>query len=218
MIRVLIADDEQLVCTFLHTILDSASDIEVVGQALDGTEAVGKAQLLRPDVVLMDIRMPGTDGIAATKQIVDKNLATAVIVLTTFDSDANVLKAMHAGAKGFLLKSTDPDDLVNLVRVAARGHVVLSAQSSAHLLAPALAVGDLNDQIQQRLSTLSARETTVVAMIAQGRTNADIARSLSLSEATIKGYVSKILTKCDCTNRTQLGLLAFAAGLGESSR
>lgn len=213
MIQVLLVDDEQIVCAFLQTILGAAPDVEVVGQALDGAEAVLKARQLRPDVILMDIRMPGTDGIVATKQIVDEKLATAVIVLTTFNSDAHVLEALHAGAKGFLLKSTDPSDIIDLVRIAARGHIVMSEESLARLMAPVQAMEDIQRQMRARISTLSARESGVVAMIGQGLTNAEIARSLSLSDATIKGYVSKVLTKLDCTNRTQLGLLAQGAGL-----
>lgn len=213
MIRVLLADDEQLVCAQLRTILESADDIEVVGQALDGAEAVAKARQLRPDVVLMDIRMAGTDGITATRRITQLKLPTTVIALTTFDLDAYVLKAMQAGAQGFLLKSTEPNDLIDLIRVAAGGHVVMSPESSAHLVAPALAAQDLHHQLQQRLSVLTERETSVLAMIGEGRTNADIARALSLSDATVNGYVSKILAKLSCSNRTQLGLLAHAAGL-----
>lgn len=213
MIRVLLADDEQLVCAHLRTILESADDIEVVGVALDGAEAVAQTRRLQPDVVLMDIRMPGTDGITATRQITAAKLPAAVIALTTFDVDTYVLRAMQAGAHGFLLKSTAPADLIELVRVAARGHVVMSPESSAHLVAPSLAAEDLERQSRQRISGLTDRERTVLAMIGEGLTNAAIARQLLLSEATIKGYVSKILTKLDCSNRTQIGLLAHAAGV-----
>ena len=209
MIRVLLVDDDPMVRGHLRTILAAGADLSVVGEAEDGAEAVEAVLRTRPDVVLMDIRMPGVDGIAATAEITELADPPAVVALTTFDSDAHVLSALEAGACGFLVKSTPPEDLLDLVRVAAAGHTVLSPVAVARLLARKGAQGAARD----RIADLTARERELLAALGRGLTNADIAAELFLSESTVKSYVSRLLTKLDMTNRTQAGLLAHEAGL-----
>ncbi|GIJ43384.1 DNA-binding response regulator [Virgisporangium aliadipatigenens] len=211
MIRVLLVDDERLVCAHLRTVLGAAPDIEVAGEAYDGGEAVEAVLRHRPDLVLMDIRMPGVDGLAAIERIVTFPAAPRVVALTTFDVDEYVLRALRAGAVGFLLKSTAPEDLVDLVRVAAAGHTVLSPAATHRLLDPRVR----RHAARERLDGLglTAREVDVLGCLGAGRSNQEIARRLHLSEATVKGYVSRLLLKLDCDNRTQAGLLALAAGL-----
>lgn len=207
---VLVVDDEPMVCAHLRTILGAADELEVVGTAGDGAEAVEQAVRHRPDVVLLDLRMPGVDGFAALPELV--GLGARVVVLTTFDADEAVLRALGAGATGFLLKSTDPADLVRLVLVAAEGHAVLSPEAAARLVSASAGANRAREQAAARLAVLSERETQVVAAIGAGLSNADIGARLYLSEATVKGYVSSVMRKLDCDNRTQAGLLAFAAG------
>ncbi|SDS95455.1 response regulator transcription factor [Microlunatus soli] len=207
-IRIVIVDDEPMVCAHLSTILSSADDIEIVDTAEDGAAAVEAVTRHRPDVVLMDLRMPGVDGLQATARIVTLADPPIVVALTTFDADSYTAKALRAGASGYLLKSTPPEDLINLVRVAADGHTVLSAPATRSLLGAQSASSkeDLPDD-------LTERELEVLGCLGRGMSNAAIGRSLFLSEATIKGYVSRLLIKLDCTNRTQAGLLAREAGL-----
>ncbi|WP_308286115.1 response regulator transcription factor [Actinomycetospora soli] len=210
-VRVLVVDDEPMVCAHLRTILDASDEIEVVGTAADGAEAVDEAVRHRPDVVLLDLRMPGVDGFAALPELVAAR--AAVVVLTTFDADDAVLRALGAGASGFLLKSTEPTDLVRLVQVAAEGHSVLSPEATARLVHASAAPSQARTRAAERLAVLSERETEVVAAIGAGLSNAEIGGRLFLSEATVKGYVSAVMRKLDCDNRTQVGLLAYAAGL-----
>ncbi len=206
-IRVLLVDDERMVCNYLTTILEQAPDIQVVGAEYDGAAAVDAAMRLRPDVVLMDLHMPGASGLVAIARIRQLQVPTRVIALTVFESDCSVRQAMQAGASGFLLKSTAPRDLVNLVRVAAQGQVVLSPWAADRLLAAGME-DSRAAQARQRLGCLSAREFDVLELLGQGRSNAEIGTALYLTEATIKGYVSRILAKLDCENRTQAGILA----------
>jgi DNA-binding NarL/FixJ family response regulator len=210
-VRVVIVDDEPMVCAHLRLILNAANDLDVVAEAHDGAEGVEAVILHRPDVVLMDLRMPGVDGLTAIERIGTLPTPPAVVALTTFDADSYVLRAMRAGAAGFLLKSTPPRDLVELVRVAAAGHTVLSPAATARLVATSSVSRDEN--VRARLSELTDRELEVLACLGRGLSNADIARDLSLSEATVKSYVSRMLVKIDCRNRTQAGLLAHKAGL-----
>ncbi|HEX7305646.1 response regulator transcription factor [Lentzea sp.] len=209
MTSILLVDDEHMVCAYLRTILSAAPDLTVVGEAHDGAEAVEAVLRLRPDVVLLDLRMPEVDGLAALERITRLDTPPKVVALTTFDVDSYVLRAMKAGAVGFLLKSTAPDDLVKLVRVAAGGHTVLSPEATRRLVA---ASSD-DTSARERISGLTPRETEVLACLGGGLSNAEISARLHLTEATVKGYVSNVLTKLDCDNRTRAGLLAHQAGL-----
>lgn len=204
MIRVLVVDDDPLVGDHLSSILGTADDIEVVGQAHDGAEAVERVMLEQPDVVLMDIRMPGVDGIAATARIAALQLPSRVIALTAFDDQISVQGAIRAGAAGFLLKSTPPQDLLALVRVAAAGHSVLSREILSRLTRPSASSLPTDTEIP----ALTPREIDVLDGLGHGRSNAQIAADLVLSETTVKGHVSRILDKLGCENRTQAGLLA----------
>lgn len=213
MIPVVVVDDEPMVCAHLRTILGSAGDIEVVAQAADGAEAVEAVVRHRPRVVLMDLRMPGVDGLTAIERIAALPEPPAVVALTTFDADTYVIRALRAGAAGFLVKSTPPEDLIGLVRVAADGHTVLSPEAARRLVALSSDGRARGDQARRRISGLTERETEVLACLGEGLSNADIAARLHLAEATVKSYVSRMLVKLDCTNRTQAGLLAHEAGL-----
>ncbi|MEV4259173.1 response regulator transcription factor [Spirillospora sp. NPDC049652] len=216
MIRVVVVDDEPMVCAHLRTILGAAGDIEVVDEAFDGAAAVEAVVRHRPDVVLMDLRMPGVDGLTAIERIGALPDPPVVVALTTFDSDRHVVRALRAGAAGFLLKSTPPEDLVGLVRVAADGHTVLSPAATRRLLDTAAGPAAARERSRRLLAGLTRRETDVLACLGEGLSNAGIAARLHLSEATVKGYVSQILMKLDCSNRAQAGLLAVEAGLGMS--
>lgn len=213
MIRVLVVDDEPMVCAHLRTILGSDDDIEVVGDAGDGAAAVEAVVRHRPDVVLMDLRMPGVDGLTATERISRMPEPPAVVALTTFDADTYVIRALQSGAAGFLLKSTPPDDLIGLVRVAADGHTVLSAAASQRLVAASADRRVNRDRAAELVGELTERETQVLTCLGEGLSNAQIAGRLYLSEATVKGYVSRLLVKLACANRTQAGMVAHDAGL-----
>ncbi|GAA1368586.1 response regulator [Streptomyces beijiangensis] len=213
MIRVVVVDDEPMVCGFLRTILGSAGDIEVVDEAHDGAAGVEAVVRNQPDVVLMDLRMPGTDGIAAIGRIGELPSPPPVVVLTTFDADQYVLRALRAGASGFLVKSTPPEDLIGLVRVAAEGHTVLSPAAARRLIAASTDSLPARDRARRLVRSLTEREADVLACLGEGLSNARIAGRLHLSEATIKGYVSQLLDKLECANRTQAGLVAHDAGI-----
>ena len=216
-IRVLLVDDEELVRFGLRTVLEAAGDFEVVGEAGDGAAGVKAARELRPDVVLMDIRMPVLDGLAATRQILALPNPPQVAVLTTFHVDDYVYAALAAGAAGFLLKDTPPREIAAAVRAVADGTATLSPAVTATLIdsyvdrraAPRRAAA------LQRVATLSDREQEVLRLLGTGESNADLARRLVVSEATVKTYVSRLLTKLDLTNRTQAAILAHEAGLLE---
>jgi DNA-binding NarL/FixJ family response regulator len=212
-VRVVVVDDEPMVCAHLSTILGSADDIEVVDQAHDGAAGVEAVVRSRPDVVLMDLRMPGVDGLTAIERIGQLAQPPAVVVLTTFDADQYVLRALRAGAAGFLVKSTPPEDLIGLVRVAAEGHTVLSPIAARRLIAASADGQSARDRARQLTGSLTEREIEVLACLGEGLPNAQIAARLFLSEATIKGYVSRMLVKLECANRTQAGLLAHDAGI-----
>lgn len=213
--RVVVVDDEPMVCAHLRTILGAAEDVEVVDEAYDGAAAVESVVRYRPDVVLMDLRMPGVDGLTAIERITALRQPPAVVALTTFDADQYVIRALRAGAAGFLVKSTPPEDLVALVRVAADGHTVLSPTATRRLLGPAADRLAAHDRRRALLDELTEREKQVLACLGEGMSNAQIAARLHLTEATIKGYVSRLLVKLGCTNRTQAGLLAYEAQRGE---
>jgi DNA-binding NarL/FixJ family response regulator len=212
-IRVVVVDDEPMVCAHLRTILGSAPDIDVVDQAYDGAAGVEAVVRNRPDVVLMDLRMPVMDGIAAIEQIVKLTDPPVVVVLTTFDADQYVLRALRAGAAGFLVKSTPPEDLIGLVRVAAEGHTVLSPAAARRLIAASTDSQPARERARVRVKSLTEREVEVLTGLGEGLSNAQIAARLYLSEATVKGYVSRMLDKLGLDNRTQAGLLAHDAGI-----
>ncbi|MCX5384037.1 response regulator transcription factor [Streptomyces sp. NBC_00083] len=213
MVRVVVVDDEAMVCGFLRTILGSADDIEVVAEAHDGAAGVAAVREQRPDVVLMDLRMPGMDGITAIERLARGGDMPPVVVLTTFDADQYVLRALRAGASGFLVKSTPPEDLIGLVRVAAEGHTVLSPAAARRLVAASTDALSARDRARERVARLTEREAEVLAGLGEGLSNARIAARLHLSEATVKGYVSRMLDKLECANRTQAGVLAHDAGI-----
>ena len=213
MIRVVVVDDEPMVCAHLRTILGSAPDIEVVDEAHDGAAGVEAVVRSRPDVVLMDLRMPVMDGIAAIERIVKLANPPIVVVLTTFDADQYVLRALRAGAAGFLVKSTPPEDLIGLVRVAAEGHTVLSPAATRRLIAASADRQLAAERARKQVGSLTEREVEVLTGLGEGLSNAQIAGRLYLSEATVKGYVSRMLDKLGLDNRTQAGLLAHDAGL-----
>jgi DNA-binding NarL/FixJ family response regulator len=202
MIRVVVVDDEPMVCAHLRTILTSGGTVEVVAEAHDGAAGVEAVTRTRPDVVLMDLRMPGMDGLTAIEHIGRLAAAPVVVVLTTFDADQYVLRALRAGAAGFLVKSTPPEDLIGLVQVAAEGHMVLSPAAARRLIAASTDSQPARDRARQLAGSLTEREAEVLAGLGEG-----------LSKATIKGYVSRTLEKLGCANRTQAGLLAHDAGL-----
>ncbi|WP_371656375.1 MULTISPECIES: response regulator [unclassified Streptomyces] len=212
-VRIVVVDDEPMVCVFLRTILDSADDLEVVDQAHDGASGVEAVRRSRPDVVLMDLRMPGMDGLTAIEHINAFAQPPHIVVLTTFDADQYVLRALRAGASGFLVKSTPPEELIGLVRTAAQGHTVLSPSAARRLIAASTDSLSTRDRARDLVATLTERELQVLTGLGEGLSNAQIASRLFLSEATIKGYVSRTLDKLNCTNRTQAGLLAHDAGI-----
>lgn len=216
MVRVVVVDDEPMVCGFLRTILGSAEDVEVVDEAYDGAAGVDAVVRNRPDVVLMDLRMPGTDGLTAIERINGLAEPPPVVVLTTFDADQYVLRALRAGASGFLVKSTPPEDLIGLVRVAAEGHTVLSPAAARRLIAASTDGLSARDRARKLVGSLTEREAEVLSCLGEGMSNARIAAQLYLSEATIKGYVSRLLDKLGCVNRTQAGLIAHDAGVAGS--
>jgi DNA-binding NarL/FixJ family response regulator len=213
MIRVIVVDDEPMVCAHLRTILGSAPDIEVVGEAHEGAAGVEAVLRGRPDVVLMDLRMPGVDGLTAIERLAKLAEPPTVVVLTTFDADQYVLRALRAGAAGFLVKSTPPQDLIGLVRVAAEGHTVLSPVAARRLIAASADREPARQSARSLIAQLTEREAEVLACLGAGLSNAQIAGRLYLSEATVKGYVSRMLDKLGCANRTQAGLIAHDAGL-----
>ncbi len=216
MIRVAVADDQTLVRSGFSVLLRSAPDIEVVGEAADGDEAVALVRREHPDVVLMDIRMPGTDGLEATRQILaDPALkSTKVLILTTFDLDEYVFDAIRSGASGFLLKDTIPDDLLAAVRVVAAGEALLAPSVTRRLMEKfahgATAAGAVPSPA---LDTLTTREAEVLAAVARGLSNAEIAETLFMSHATAKTHVSRVLTKLDARDRAQLVMIAYESGI-----
>ncbi|GIF66171.1 DNA-binding response regulator [Asanoa ishikariensis] len=211
-IRVLVADDQELVRGGFALILDAQPDITVVGEAADGAQAIDAAERLRPDVVLMDVRMPHVDGIAATARICATS-DTRVLVLTTFDLDEYVYDALRAGASGFLLKDMRRDDLVNAVRVVAGGEALLAPTVTRRLIADVVSRAAAPRRTDTRLSTLTGRETETLKAVARGLSNAEIAAELYVTEHTVKTHVSNLLTKLGLRDRVQAVVLAYEAGL-----
>jgi DNA-binding NarL/FixJ family response regulator len=214
-IRVLLVDDEALVRGGLRMILESADDLEVVGEADDGSRAVEAVQLHRPDVVLMDVRMPGMDGLRASASVLKLPRPPKVVILTTFGLDSYVFAALEAGASGFLLKDTPPRDLIEAVRIVAGGEAMLSPAVTRKLIGHFAQGGGTvrRDAAVARLEGLTEREMEVLVEVGRGQANADIGRVLFLSEATVKAHVSRLLTKLDVANRVQVAILAHEAGL-----
>ncbi|MGB3827271.1 MAG: response regulator transcription factor [Ornithinimicrobium sp.] len=216
-IRVVLADDDALVRTGLALILGGAPEIEIVGEAVDGREAVTIIAQAKPDVVLMDIRMPRMDGVEATAEVLTQPSPPKVIVLTTFDTDDLVVSALRAGASGFLLKSTRPERLVASIRAVAAGEPILSPSVMATLINRVTAAGDARQGADavalKRLESLTDREREVAVAIGGGLSNADIASTLFMGLATVKAHVSRVLTKLDADNRTQVAILVHDAGL-----
>jgi DNA-binding NarL/FixJ family response regulator len=214
-ISVLLVDDEALVRAGLRLILETADDVRVVGEAEDGRAAIDGVARDRPDVVLMDIRMPRMDGIAATSTIRGRSDPPAVVVLTTFDADDAVFRALEAGATGFLLKDTPPAELLRAVRLAAAGDSMLSPGVTRQLINRVTAEDRTarRREALDRLTELTDREREVLVAVGQGRSNADIAASLHMSEATVKSHVSHLFDKLSVSNRVQLAIAAFRAGL-----
>ena len=216
MIRVLIADDQPLMRTGFRMILDAEPDLEVVGEAADGAEAVRLAAGPRSDVVLMDVRMPGMDGIEATRRLAGEGVQdpVRVLILTTFDLDEYVLSALRAGASGFLLKDVPPEDLVDAIKVVAAGDALLAPSVTRRLLDRFAA--SLPDPAAARpaaLDTLTARELEVLGLVARGMSNAEIAEHLVVSETTVKTHVGRLLFKLDLRDRVQAVVLAYEAGI-----
>jgi len=214
-IRVLLADDQTLVRSGFRALLERAEDIEVVAEAADGSEAVERARAERPDVVLMDIRMPRVDGLEATRRITaDAGLAEVrVIMLTTFELDEYVFEALHAGASGFLLKDVEPDELRDAVRIVAQGEALLSPSVTRRLIREFVAQPGRHRPPPEQLAELTEREREVLALVAQGLSNPEIAERLVISPATAKTHVSRTMMKLHAHDRAQLVVLAYETGL-----
>jgi DNA-binding NarL/FixJ family response regulator len=215
MIRVLLADDQKLIRAGFRVLLEAAEDVTVVGEAVNGAQAVSLARELRADVVLMDIRMPEVDGLEATQRVAaDDDLAgVKVIILTTFETDEYVYQALRAGASGFLVKDCEPDDLIRAIRVVARGDALLSPSVTRRLIAefatrPAATIGS-----PPAMAVLTEREREVVGLVAQGLTNDEIAARLVVSPATARTHVSRAMVKLGARDRAQLVVVAYESGL-----
>jgi DNA-binding NarL/FixJ family response regulator len=214
-VRVVVADDQALVRAGFRLLVDSDPDLEVVGEAVDGTEAVEAARRERPDVVLMDIRMPRMDGLEATRQITaDATLAEVrVLMLTTFDLDEYVYQALRVGASGFLLKDTPPADLLAAIRVVASGDALLAPGITRRLIAEFARRPDPTQVTSATLAALTEREREVLGLVAHGLSNSEIAQRLVVSAATSKTYVSRLLAKLGARDRAQLVAIAYETGL-----
>ena len=219
-IRVLLADDQALLRSAFRVLVDSEPDMEVVGEASDGAEAVRLAKEERADVVLMDIRMPGTDGLAATRMIsTDPGLAhVRIVILTTFEVDDYVVQSLRAGASGFLGKGSEPEELLNAIRIAAGGEALLSPAATKGLIARFLAQGDGDDDGRdpartERLQALTVREREVLVQVAGGHSNDEIAERLEVSPLTVKTHVNRAMAKLGARDRAQLVVIAYESGL-----
>jgi DNA-binding NarL/FixJ family response regulator len=214
-LRVVVADDQVLVRTGVRMILDVEPDIELVGEAGDGAAAVQLVADLRPDVVLMDIRMPVMDGLEATRRLHNGPTPPSVVVLTTFDADDHVVRAVAEGADGFLLKDTPPGDIVSAIRTVAAGDAMLSPSATRSLVSRlrSTTTTDRTSVAAARLTVLTERELEVAVCVGRGLSNSEIAAELYLSIPTVKSHVSRLLTKLDSTNRVQVAMIVHDAGL-----
>ncbi|MCX0272510.1 response regulator [Nocardia rhamnosiphila] len=212
-ITVLVVDDQELMRVGLKMVLGAHPDIEVVGEADNGATAVARAAELTPDVVLMDVRMPVVDGVTATGRILEADHGARVLVMTTFDLDEHALGALRAGASGFLLKDTPPEDLISAIRSVAAGDAVVSPKVTKRLLDRLIAEEPTPSRDPGILEVLTAREREVLEQIAAGRSNAEIAGQLFLSEATVKTHVGRVLTKLGLRDRVQAVVLAYETGV-----
>jgi DNA-binding NarL/FixJ family response regulator len=216
--RVLLADDQELMRMGFRMVMDTQSDLEIVGEAANGLEAVEAARTLEPDVVLMDVRMPELDGVQATRMIVDSRASARIIILTTFDLDEYVYAALRAGASGFLLKDAPPAELLSGIRAVASGDAVVAPSVTRRLLSnyahrlPAPATVEEGEE-DERMALLTAREREVLLEVAASLSNAEIAERLVLSEATVKSHVGRILSKLELRDRVQIVVFAYESGL-----
>lgn len=216
MIRVLLADDQALIRMGFRMVLDAEADIEVVGEAADGAAAITQAKALNPDVVLMDIRMPGVNGIEATAEIT-RTLDTKVLILTTFDLDEYAFGGLRAGASGFLLKDTRPAELIEAIRTVAGGEAVVSPRITRRMLE--MFAGQLpsgataSGQVDPRIASLTPRETEILCLVARGMSNAEIAAELVVSATTVKTHVGSVLAKLGVRDRVQAVVVAYETGL-----
>jgi DNA-binding NarL/FixJ family response regulator len=213
MIRVLIADDQGMVRSGFTILLNAQPDIEVIGEAVNGEEAVTKAAALRPDVVLMDVRMPVLDGLEATRRVTAAADPPKVLVLTTFDLDDYVYEALRAGASGFLLKDASAQELAGAVRVVAGGDALLAPTVTRRLIAEFARLGAPRGPDRALVAALTEREAEVLGLVARGMSNAEIAEKLFVAEQTVKTHVGRILTKLDLRDRTQAVVYAYETGL-----
>jgi NarL family two-component system response regulator LiaR len=208
-IRVMIVDDHPIVCEGLRTMLEPKPDIELVGEARNGYEAIEKAKQLFPDVILMDLMMPKMDGGSAIKQIEGLNLKSKILVLTSLNDEEKIIEAISAGAKGYILKDSDPSELVKAIRKVHLGELWLNPEISSKVLLRVLNKDDYSDEINE----LTKRELDVLKLVAKGLSNLEIAEQLCVSEGTVRFHVTNMLTKLELSNRTQLALYALRKGL-----
>lgn len=214
--RILIADDQTITRSGLQSLLAAAENIEIVGEARNGEEAIELAVSLQPDVILMDLRMPGINGIEATRRIHRTSPHISILVLTVFEDDTSVFPAIRAGARGYLLKNTEPDELLRAIRTVAAGGAIFSPGIAQKVLGylsapPPNVSGDIFDE-------LTSRECEILELIAQGKTNAEIATILNLSSKTVSNYISNVLLKLHATDRAKLMLMALEAGMGQADK
>jgi DNA-binding NarL/FixJ family response regulator len=212
-IRVLVADDQGMVRSGFSVLLNAQDDIEVIGEAVNGKEAIERAAKLRPDVILMDVRMPVLDGLQATREITAMSDPPKILVLTTFDLDDYVYEALRSGASGFLLKDASADELANAVRLVAAGDALLAPGVTRRLIAEFARMGAPRSPGRKQLDGLTERESEVLALVARGMSNGEIAHHLVVADQTIKTHVSRILMKLGLRDRTQMVVLAYESGL-----